>query len=572
MRAGAPVREGLAEWVPIPGARNAHLCTFINKPSLVTSNAFVLRTPFEIVVIDPGASEEQKDRINQILTELVSRRPRPVLVLLTHCHHDHSCHAGSIEAAGGMVKRMAHIVAVEALHRRDPTLTVAELYPGAQICNARFDFCVFDPGALSLDRWIDFGTGVRLLMKRDAAETADGKSLARQAVQLGTGDELQFYHTPGHSPDHIAIRMGRHLWLGDLPFAANPGLAGLAGWDAAALVRSIENMIWLIDTCNIDICHTGHGRSLKAEAMREVLKRVHRECSSLGEIQRVDSHRVAMLRAHALDLLNVATDLFTVIAGRMLSTAHRLKLLEEAVYAERLAAAMDIDGIEVALAELRKFCESFRIDRLPELSVVLKCAQVMQRLEQALVAAGELAGAALTARATRLLGDFFNAVRGLQITSTVESMDANELANSVIQTLRARPALGDAAHIIGESEEAFSRALARRLAFVDILRNVRVELVPLDAPAMTMADSQRVADVLMDAVELIAASGSKRISLRTVCDGKFIQIEIHTPDASLRSAIDERRLGLYRRSLAVGGSALAAANDQVITVRLGEVR
>jgi len=132
--------------------------------------------------------------------------------------------------------------------------------------------------------------------------------------------------------------------------------------------------------------------------------------------------------------------------------------------------------------------------------------------------------------------------------------------------------LGDAAHIIGESEEAFSRALARRLAFVDILRNVRVELVPLDAPAMTMADSQRVADVLMDAVELIAASGSKRISLRTVCDGKFIQIEIHTPDASLRSAIDERRLGLYRRSLAVGGSALAAANDQVITVRLGEVR
>jgi hypothetical protein len=138
------VREGLAEWVPIPGARNAHLCTFINKPSLVTSNAFVLRTPFEIVVIDPGASEEQKDRINQILTELVSRRPRPVLVLLTHCHHDHSCHAGSIEAAGGMVKRMAHIVAVEALHRRDPILTVAELYPGAQICNARFDFCVFD--------------------------------------------------------------------------------------------------------------------------------------------------------------------------------------------------------------------------------------------------------------------------------------------------------------------------------------------------------------------------------------------------------------------------------------------
>jgi len=197
----------------------------------------------------------------------------------------------------------------------------------------------------------------------------------------------------------------------------------------------------------------------------------------------------------------------------------------------------------------------------------LKSTQVMQRLERSLIAAGELAGAAIAARANRLLGDFFNAVRGLQITSTIEIIDANELVLNAITALRARPAPA-----IGESEEAFAQSLGRRLAFVDALRKVKVEPALLDGPATTLADGQRALDVLMDAVELIAAFGADRIDLSVLRNGAFVDLRVAVRDGSLRAAIEDRRVRMYGRMLAVGGSALAGADDHGVTLRLGRLQ
>jgi glyoxylase-like metal-dependent hydrolase (beta-lactamase superfamily II) len=569
-----PARElRSSDWSPIPGTGGVELRALINKPSLITSNAFLLRTPSEIIVIDPGASDEQKDEINQILAELSGENPRPVMMMLTHCHHDHSCHAGNIRPPAGIIKRLAHVTAVDALRRRDRELTIADLYPNAKICHAHFDLALFEPvtHTASAPRAIELGNGIKRALTRSAPATDDGSDMDRQSLRLGTGDELEFYATPGHSPDHMCMRVGRHLFLGDLPFASNPGLAGLPGWNAPALANSIGHVSRIIEKSDIEICHTGHGRSLTGKAMLRVLERVHYESSSLGQIEEIDKSRVAMLRAHALELLDVADDLFAVIAGRMLSTAHRLELLEEPAHAERFRTAVDIDGVERALDELRRFCTNRDAQALPQLSTVLKCVQVMQRLEHALTAAGEIAGAALVARASRLLGDFFNAVRGLRITSTVETVDANALAETVIRTLRTRPPLDHVLPLAAEREEAFARSLARRLAFVDILRHVEVELVPLDGCANTTADGQRLADVLMDAVELIAAAGARRIALRTRRNGQALEIEVEAGDVSPRTAIDERRRRVYQRVLAIGGSALAAIDDRTVTLRLGAI-
>jgi glyoxylase-like metal-dependent hydrolase (beta-lactamase superfamily II) len=567
-------QSSLAEWSAVPDTNGIDVCPLINKPSLITSNAFLLRTPFEIIVIDPGASEEQKNRINQCLAELLREHPRPVLVILTHCHHDHSCQTGNIGPPGSVVKRIAHATTVEVLHRRDATLTIANLYPNAKICDARFDLSLFRPEERpsSGEHLINLGMGVRLGSTRDALATGVGRHVDRQTLRLGTGDELEFYFTPGHAPDHLSIRLGNHLFVGDLPFAANPGLAGLSGWDAGALARSIENIAWVIDSGKIDFCHTGHGKSLRAAAMCDVLKRVHSECSSLGSIEIIDGSRVAVLKTHALELLDVATDLFTVIAGRMLSTAHRLELLEEFAHAEQFRTAINVDGVEEALADLQKFCANFRADILPELSIVLKCVQVMQRVENAFVAAGEVAGAALTARAVRLLEDFFNAVRGLQITSTIETIDANVLVEAVIRNLRDRPPLGDIKLLMGEGEEAFGRSLARRLAFADILRNVEIEFAPLKASAKTVADGQRLTDVLMDAVELIGAAGAGHMVLRTLHRGDYVDIEVQTRNFSLRTAIGEKRFAAYRRILAICGSSIAAIDEQSFTLTLGPIQ
>jgi glyoxylase-like metal-dependent hydrolase (beta-lactamase superfamily II) len=556
-----------AEWSPVPGTSGVELHSLINKPSLLTSNAFLLRTPLELIVIDPGASDEQKDKINQILMAELNDQARPVLIMLTHCHHDHSCHVGNIAPNAPIVMRLAHAVAVDAFRRQDLALTIASLYATTKICDAHFDVALFSSDARSGSLFVDVSRGTRLAA--DPAAPVAGAE--RQTLRLSTGDELEFYHTPGHSPDHLCMRLGRLLFVGDLPFASNPGLAGLAGWDATGLAQSVADMSRLIGKSDIEICHTGHGRSVPPAAMLQILARVQQECSSLGDIAEMSKPRVAMLKAHALELLDVAGDLFAVIAGRMLSTAHRLELLEEVEYAERFRAAIDADAVEDALDDLRRFCRDLRADALPELSTVLKCVQVMQRLEQALTAAGEVAGASLTGRSARLVGDFFNAVRGLRITNTVDTVDANELANNAVRTLRARPSLDVAAHLTAGGEDEFRQSLARRLAFVDVLRNAEVELVPLEGRATAMADSQRISDVLIDALELIAASGARHISIRTRRNEHQLEIELRSPDFSPRSAIDERRRRVYQRVLAIGGSSLRDIDDQAIVLQLGPI-
>jgi glyoxylase-like metal-dependent hydrolase (beta-lactamase superfamily II) len=562
-----------AGWSPVSGTNGIELYELINKPSLITSNAFLLRTPSEIVVIDPGASNEQRDRINHILADLLSENSRPILVMLTHCHHDHSCHAGNVGPVESLVKRVAHVITVEALRRHDRALTIADLYPDAKICDTHFDLVLFQSHkhAPSSTAVVELGRETKLALTRDAPTTGIGRRVDRQILRLGTGDELEFYHTPGHSPDHLCLRLGRHLFLGDLPFASNPGLAGLPGWDATALDRSIGSMCWLIEKANIETCHTGHGRSLPAAAMRAILERTLQESSPLADIAEINKSRVTILKTHSLELLDVARDLFAVIAGRLLSTAHRLELLDESAYAEQFRTGIDIDGVERALDDLQQFCANFRADVLPQLSTVLKCVQVMQLLEYALTAAGEIAGAALTARTARLLEDFFNAVRGLRITNMVETIDANELAEAVIRTLRLRPPLDDVTPSVGRNDEAFARSLARRLAFVDILRHVDVELIPLNTCTKTTADPQRLSDVLTDAVELIAASGARHIALRTLCNGNQLELEVQARGASPRVAIDERRQRVYQRVLAIGGSSLGGIDDLAITVRLGPI-
>ncbi len=79
-------------------------------------------------------------------------------------------------------------------------------------------------------------------------ETGDAR-LDSLALCLG-GEEgedwLHFYRAPGHSPDGVVIVAGRLALTGDLHYAANPGVAGVTGWDQAALLRSLAGVAGLI--------------------------------------------------------------------------------------------------------------------------------------------------------------------------------------------------------------------------------------------------------------------------------------------------------------------------------------
>src|SRR5262245_13084825 len=162
-------------WQAVPGAGQATIYPILTKPSVVSSNCYIVDTQRAILVIDPGANPEQTKLINEVVAGALAVRDRPVLVFITHCHHDHSGEAGSLVLpAGTVVRRFAHHSAAEALDRRDRVLTVAYLYPWEpELCSERFECRLFSPGVRSGMTSFDLGRGGRLDFRDESATMSD---------------------------------------------------------------------------------------------------------------------------------------------------------------------------------------------------------------------------------------------------------------------------------------------------------------------------------------------------------------------------------------------------------------
>ena len=142
------------------------------------------------------------------------------------------------------------------------------------------------------------------------------------------------------------------------------------------------------------------------------------------------------------------------------------------------------------------------------------------------------------------------------------------LGQRVRASLIVEPASPDALTKVAEFFDARGRSWGARR---DVIERASFGAL-LDGPATTLADGQRALDVLMDAVELIAAFGADRIDLSVLRNGAFVDLRVAVRDGSLRAAIEDRRVRMYGRMLAVGGSALAGADDHGVTLRLGRLQ
>src|SRR5262245_37959833 len=163
-------------WQALPGGRRATIFPILTKPSVVSSNCYIVDTQRAILVIDPGANPEQTKQINEVVGAALAVRDRPVLVFITHCHHDHSQEAGSLVLPSATeVRRLAHYSAAEALERRDRVLTVAYLYPWEpELCSEPFECRLFGQNDRSGAIGFDLGRGGRLDFRSESAALPDG--------------------------------------------------------------------------------------------------------------------------------------------------------------------------------------------------------------------------------------------------------------------------------------------------------------------------------------------------------------------------------------------------------------
>jgi glyoxylase-like metal-dependent hydrolase (beta-lactamase superfamily II) len=199
-----------------------------------------------------------------------------------------------------------------ALEREDVKLTQAALL-GQTISPVRIGL------PLVTDERAGFcGVPISLAFSNGATVTiirgrTDG-GLLQERLEFGTGPALEVYHTPGHSPDSICIRMGGLLFIGDVLFAANQGIAGMWGWDQGALIRSLDGIGALLADGGIVFVLPGHGRLIMAADAGRMIAAIRSDAVALENIAELNQERAIETAAFAEECMEQVNELFTIMA------------------------------------------------------------------------------------------------------------------------------------------------------------------------------------------------------------------------------------------------------------------
>ena len=545
-------------WQKVPGTDSAEIFPILTKPTITSSNCYIVGTPRAILVIDPGADANQTRLINEVVSAALFAAPRPVLVFLTHCHQDHSQEAGSLRLpAGTEVRRLAHSAAAAALERGDRELTVAYLYPWRpEICRDPIECRLFASDEHSVT--LNVGSGPGFELHNEAMVMSEDAVLKRLSLALGDRERLEIYHTPGHTACSLSMRLGSILIVGDLPFAANPGLCGLDGWNQRDLLQTLFNVDAFFGRSDVTLCCPGHGHCIPADVMRERLRRMALEARDLSAVQMMSEGRIDGLKRHVDELLEETAALCTIISGRLYTTSYYLSMLGESQKAGRVADSLDLDQIDRILTEFRRFVGAFGASATPQLTVVLKGVQVARSLQQLLSNrhVEQILDRSLVGRAQRRLTDFLGIVRGLQFLTS----EAPSAANDVIAQLLTRCASRrdvEAPDLLTalNDDESFLQMLTSRFAAHSPLQAIDLEFAPTSLRTSANVAADRLDDIVTGLIEGIAGAGMKHIRIATDVAMNDVVIRLSTRRSLTRGAIGQRRLELYNRTLGwLGGS------------------
>jgi len=544
-------------WEAIPGTRGVMIYAITRKPDVSCSNAYILKTPAEIVIIDTGADPDQMEQIKQQIRTLEEECPRPVFLFFTHCHVDH-CYQAMRDTGFWQIASIRVAAAgagAAALEVGDPVLTVGELL-GWDVTPIRVDVNLLLSGDLECCRSTDYdlgdGIGISVISERV------GDTLYRQRIPLANGDMLEVYPAPGHSPDSICIRVGGILFTGDLLFSMAPGVAGLAGWDRVALLDSIDRIRWLLEHEQITLCASGHGKILPASVLLRLLADLRLDASTAGEIGTFDPERLKEARNQALELLEEANRLFAVIAGRLYYLSYYLEELGEPEEARKYQALIESDKIDEFLAEFSRFTEEFQTGRKLEIQFVLKAVQIIQRIG-ALFAQDRLdhiIDTSLIRRAERLLADFMNTVWGYRNTESLMPVDIAATLQDLVGRLQNPPYSDEDFIELADDEEAYRAALASRIAFVPVLDGVNLVLdCPEHLPA-AITEPDRLCDAVTGIFEDLSAAGIKEIRVSAESDAEHIRIRICTEGVCALSYFTQAKQQCCRRRLSLCGARM----------------
>ena len=255
---------------PVPGTKGTDFFPYIRKIDLMSSNSYVLSGEDQIALIDPGALDDQFDLLSKIIIALQEKKLRPVVIYLTHTHLDHcfqlKCCRDNRELGNILVAVQDR--GAEALEAQDAKMTLAGLL-GKELFKVSVDIRLLSNQDIIAGGERELcSKGVDFAYLTRSQKIPNGPVLNSQTISLGKDDQLEIYPIPGHSPDSICLKVGGLLFVGDLFFAPNPGMAGAYGWNQSDLLSSIQKVLWILEQKNVLFCCSGHGRAIDADTAR----------------------------------------------------------------------------------------------------------------------------------------------------------------------------------------------------------------------------------------------------------------------------------------------------------------
>jgi glyoxylase-like metal-dependent hydrolase (beta-lactamase superfamily II) len=559
------------QWQSVDGTRQVRIYPYIRRPDILSSNTYILDTPEQIALIDPGALAEQSDELLAIIRVLLREHPRPLVIYLTHCHIDHALHTGLYHEfrKDTPVWIAVHHDGADTLASGDPKRTISDLY-----C---IMFPAVTPDILLLPpqvrktihrRSILLPNQVSIPIETEELRTTTLVPFYRKTLPLGGEDVLEWYPTPGHSPESVCLKAGRLLFIGDILGAVNPLVAGLSGWNHQDFIHSASHIIWLLEHTDIAWCCPGHGNAIPAPLVIDLLKKVRTQAEGLAGIAEMNAPRLHRTTEYALEVLEEAEEVFTAIAGRLCLLAYHLENLEEEQLAQQYRQLLDADKIDDCLRNLRMLAGDLQAGQRLEVDFANRSLAIFQKIGT-LFDQEKLRGvipSTLGNRAKSLLLDFINAAKGLRNPEELVATDLNGLVEEILHDLQKSPHDDDAILDTADDEGKFLSALAARIAYVPLFEDVRITFAPGDSLPLAHVVAARIADALADFLGFLAGRDFKEICLSTAWEEGQCEIRIRCPGKDILETVGKAKWKFFVRRFEMG-SLMLSEQKQCLRLR-----
>lgn len=510
---------------------NARIFPIIRKPDVSCSNVFILNIGDYLIVIDTGNRQDITNTVNSALCSKTIDREKPVIIIFGHAHFDHIYQGlvdRRIDAVGNTVY-VCHAHAVKPLMDGDAGYIQSSLVdlPAPPF---RIDIPLFSENPEEKIKIEEFLSGFSYIP--ELCTIQDTISLRSIRLVFPDKQELIFWEVPGHSPDSMAIQAGEMIHVGDIPFATNPGVAGIVGYNPCELDKTLERVRWILKKRPVSVILTGHGNDITPAQLLKILDKSEKELKTNPQIGVLDRKRVDISMIHGMDLIDEAHRLIPVLAGRLMVLRYHLDELEEHEIAEKLAEIIRDDEIDQLLSNFNAFYKAYTEGKKKDLEVVLKTNQILQKIRLCLPKHEMewIVSGTLLRRCESLCVDFLSTLQGIIPTATITALDPKSLiSESQKQRITSRISDDELLESI-DDEKAYQRNLLLRLSENQTHENADIIISQPERGVLIYADSMRLSDLFHAIIDYYETYNARKISffISSHADNAFISI---TPDS-----------------------------------------